>query len=254
MYCSKCGREVRNGAKFCDQCGTSVLKKKKPIGKIIGILAAIAVVAALSVAVVLTGVIGVIGGVFLVRANSLENRLTRDMWWYEPRFYNEPYDYSDSDWFKEQHPGAPEKGYWVTGTCASIRFCQYGTIRNESYSAPPSYSGGGAYMFSYEATADHYSPSMEWTGWSSNSTTWSLMDNKTLVIYDETYFWDENEAENTWYLSGDTLRIGKDYLTKVRPNINCVSDMPPYWCENCGQEGPFASTCPNCGDTKKRSD
>ena len=31
MYCSECGKEIKNGAKFCGECGAKVKKDKKKI-------------------------------------------------------------------------------------------------------------------------------------------------------------------------------------------------------------------------------
>lgn len=64
MYCSKCGTEMPEGAKFCKECGASVepkqKKKRLPIGIVV---AAVIVVATVTVGVCFaTGVIGGQGG------------------------------------------------------------------------------------------------------------------------------------------------------------------------------------------------
>ena len=39
MYCKRCGRELKDKAKFCPRCGTAILRprKKKKTGKIVAL-------------------------------------------------------------------------------------------------------------------------------------------------------------------------------------------------------------------------
>ena len=70
MYCKRCGRELKDKAKFCPRCGTAILRprKKKKTGKI--------------VALTLSGLIllGACSGVFVYRDTLMAwlNQLNRN--------------------------------------------------------------------------------------------------------------------------------------------------------------------------------
>lgn len=282
MFCENCGNAVRNGAKFCVHCGHRI----EPMEDVQEVSEAQETAVTQEIpetpeaaatceetiqqpetennepeqtahtpmsttkkliigAVAITAVVLLI--VVLCKNFSLEKRLMGAVWWGDPKFSNDAYDYSDSEWFQEEYPRSPTKGYYVNGDCESLLFCEYGTIRRIRYATP------GDYMSSHEVTADNYSGGYKWESSSDNSTTWTLLDGKKLSVGDEVYRWSSGESENTWYMTATTLRIGTQRYTKTKPRINNVLDAPPYWCAHCGEEGPFKSKCPECEHEEKIS-
>lgn len=155
----------------------------------------------------------------------------KNTWWLEISFDNE------ESYNKDR--------YWVTARCGRITFCFSGNVRGEYFDF-----GDGAYRVSYKVTADNMPSYFEFSDVSSgNGGTWELLDNKELLFNDEYYEWDKDESEDTWYLKGDTLRIGEDYYSAENPGVRVSEDAKriSYWCANCGEAGPFDDReCPEC--------
>lgn len=253
MFCPKCGAEQAENNKFCFSCGcalsaidqsqekaTAVQGQPKAFKKAVTVVLVIAVL--------------VMGVIIFINTNSLENRLKSNIWWEELRFSNSKYDYSDSDWWQEDFPDLLPKGYYVNGHCDSILFCEYGTIRLESYQTPP--NDGGAYTVSEEVTFENgLWRSFEWkVDYSTNDQSWELLDDNRLAIGNKTYTWSKTESDDTWYLSSTELRIGETTYTKEKPDFQVESGLPPYWCANCGREGPYSGDCPQCDSDETRTD
>ena len=248
MYCTKCGFKMEDDVQFCSRCGHNANKsitgpkttEKKSIKDRLQKMTKKQLLWIIAAVCVLTVVIGLI----IYNPFSLENRLMGKKWWTEINVDCEYYDYSDGD------------GYWVRASCGSIVFCPYGTIRNQYYYTP--ISSGTAYDMDHEVTKDSIPGYFEWGmgkyGQFYNSGTWELMSGRRLVLGESVYEWSRAESEDTWYLSGNSLRIGDSYYTSKDPNLNIIDDDVPYWCANCGEPGPYTKQCPNCGSKKKTED
>jgi len=250
MFCKYCGNKLKDNAKFCSQCGHKTDDTQSPVDfndpQETTIRIHIGKKAVISIILVFAVILGV---VIANNLPSLEDKLMKNTWWSEPQFHNDDYDYSDSSWYKEEHPDSPVVGYYVTGYCESLVFCEYGTIRKDKYNSPG--DSGGAYTSSNKITADNFPSSYRWLMYSDNKETWTLLDGKKLSVGEKVYRWDSYESESTWYMTSTTLRIGEDSYTKEKPRIYNVPDPPPYWCAHCGEAGPFKSKCPTCDKTEK---
>lgn len=257
MYCIRCGLKIQEGMRFCGRCGhclddsfpperkqetvqttsTSPMRKltTRQLKRIIAVICLVAVVA----------------GLLIWNPFSLENRLMGKKWWSDIRVNCEYFDYSDSEYIDSP----AECGYWVDAYCDSLVFCPYGTIREQDYMTPE-FAPSCAYATTYEVTPENVPSWFEWSmGYYRNSGTWEIMSGRRLVLNDNTYDWSQSEDENTWYLSGNTLRIGNRQYTSEDPGLSIINDdVIPYWCANCGEPGPYRKECPNCESKKKTED
>lgn len=243
MVCQNCGCKLKTGAVFCHVCGAPASQAVPPVRPRRSFARIL-----IPVTVLLMLAIG--AAVWYFQANSLENRLMEKQWWSEIYFQNRAYDFSDSEWWKEDHPNSPEKGYWVDGRVTQLRFFPHGTIRDIYYVTPVG-APGTAWMSDHEVTEQNYSPTYTWNGGSGNRGSWSVWDDDTLEFYGSLYKWSEQESNGTWYMTGDTLRIGTNYYTARAPRIYNTAGLPPYWCANCGESGPYDGKCPNCDSKEK---
>lgn len=239
MYCKYCGNEIPENTTFCKNCGNQLLYEtvdsnetpapQRTRGFASTIIKKAVLIAAV-IAVLITGI------VFFTKTNSLDKKLMQNGWWEEIQFDNEPRAYDDS--------------YWVTAKCHRITFCPSGNVREDKF-----HFGWGAYELSYEVNAENMPSNFSFPEVSSyNDYYWELLDGKELLYNDNYYEWSSTEDDDTWYLKGDTLRIGDTYYTTKNPGVKVDNDFDeiPYWCANCGQKGPYNETrCPNCDSKEK---
>lgn len=228
--CPQCGNIIENEAKFCIMCGCQVIKQedksllhtteektvqKKKKTKKYAIITLSVIIAVVVIIVV------------IIQQNTLENKLMRQTWWETEinlsRYSGYLRDYNSAEY-------------------ESITFCESGNVRIESF-------------YSKEYTWGDDTPESWWNGRftqlnSDNEYKWELLDNDKLFFRGVYYEWSKFKAEDTWFCDGNTLRIGRTTYTSERAPFSVNSSIP-YWCDYCGEEGPFGDSCPECGKTKK---
>lgn len=195
MYCTNCGERVDDG-KFCPYCGYSLDSyyvatssidnahfirksgKYKPIiFVVIGII--------LFVSVIL---------IFRITPEKLKKKLAAETWYSE----EEKSTYNDSgDFYSE---------YNIDITYWEYQFRLDGEVEMTCYEE--CYRSYDSFDF------DEYDYSYwDYDEWDKEEE-WKILDDKSLKIDDVYYKWDSYADENTWYLSGNTLRIGEsEYKT-----------------------------------------
>lgn len=229
--CPQCGSIIENEAEFCIKCGSQVIKpedkyllhitEEKTVHKKTKKNAIIT----LSVIIVVVAIIAIF--VVIIQQNTLENRLMRETWWEE-------------DIRLSRHNGRLQS--YNSAEYKSITFCESGNVRIESFS-------------STEYTWSEDDPESWWNGRftfleSDNEDKWELLDNDKLYFRGVYYSWSTYSDDDTWYLAGDTLRIGRTTYITARASFSVNSNIP-YWCDYCGEEGPFGDSCPECDKSKK---
>lgn len=247
MYCSNCGKEISENTRFCETCGKQVLVEsvvvnqnaaKKGLKVSAKSLSAIIILIVAAITTFLIAITFLITGVaFVTNQNSLDKKLMNNTWWEEIQFFN---NYSESS-------GC----YHVTARCDRITFCPSGNVRCEEFDF-----GWGSYTFAHKINKENMPLYFSFPEASSdNDMLWELLDDKELLLDNTYYKWSRRKAEDTWYLKGNTLRIGYTYFTSENPGVNVDDDADriPYWCSNCGEEGPFEEIrCPEC-DCKEKT-
>lgn len=236
MYCTNCGFKNEDNVNFCASCGNKITvnesspvtlnKKPKNQSSKKGLYIILSIV--VCVALVVTSILFFYPG-------SLEKQLTENKWWTKVRVSCEANEY--------------DSRYTVLIYCDRYIFCPTGTVRQEGFDM-----GWGAYYSSYKVTKDNIPSYYEFQeAGSGNNRTWELLEDDVLLFDDKYYEWSKTKAEDTWYLDGDNLRIGTLYLTTTEPENKLSDDAerPPYWCTNCGEDGPYDIKCPECGSKEK---
>lgn len=231
--CNECGNSINEGDNFCCKCGCQAIKQEdksllhttdeKTVQKKKTMKHAII---ALSVIIAVVVII-----VVIIQQNTLEKRLMRHTWWEKEITIDSLYN----------------RTHWVNYAYYSSRvFCESGNIRIEDFEASRTSSEeikSGEWYVTFSEVSSY------------NNDKWELLENDELYINDSCYKWDKNENYNTWYLDGDTLRIGKTIYTSKARNFavdnKSSNNNIPYWCDYCGEEGPFGDSCPECDKTKK---
>ena len=246
-FCSKCGIQVNQDDDFCFNCGCRLNQIDRfnndrfsgfydeNKNNIKGYINRGLIKKTLAILVVFICVSGLVFFVnFLFDAYSPENRLMKNEWWAETRFENSEcrYGYGNSDEMID--------GYSSYGVAKMVVFCEYGTIRVDKYVSEYCYSQNGL-------SAANCSSRLSWDCRSNNDTLWKILDDNVLVVDEEKYTWSDDIEEDTWYLTNGKLRIGNEVFTTSKPSyVKDTYDVPPYWCERCGQQGPYARECPEC--------
>ncbi len=188
------------------------------------------IIGALSVIAV---VIVVIVGILLFQKSALEKRLKSKTWWEEIEITNTPHG----------------DRYDVSMSCKRYTFCKSGNIREEDFGF-----GDGVYWSNKEVTLDNIPEHYTFSDVrSSNDENWKISLNKKLKFEGKSYRWNKEEAEDTWYIKGDTLRIGKIICSIEKPSLDIYpfGEEIPYWCAKCGKKGPYENECPNCKSKDK---
>lgn len=227
--CNECGNSINEGDNFCCKCGCQAIKqedkallhttdektvqKKKTMKHAIITLSVI--IAVITIVVV------------IIQQNTLENKLMRHTWW-ETKINLSRYGSALRDYNSAEYE--------------SITFCESGNVRIESF-------------YSKEYTWGDDTPESWWNGRftqlnSDNEYKWELLDNDELFFRGVYYRWSNSNDEDTWFCDGNTLRIGRTTYTSERAPFSVNSSIP-YWCDYCGEEGPFGDSCPECDKTKK---
>lgn len=243
-FCGNCGTKVNEEDAFCLNCGNKLFQgvqnsfftisqtenKKKSFSPNKNIIKKLVLILTLGLCV-----FGVIFSVnYFLELYSLENRLMKNEWWADTRFESSEssYRYSNSDEMID--------GYSTYGVAEMFVFCEYGTIRIDKYISERCLSEN-------RLTADTCPSYLDWRCSSDNDSLWRILDDNTLVVNDDRYEWKNDGDEDTWYMSNGKLRIGENVYTLNRPSyVKNTYKVPPYWCEKCGQEGPFKRECPEC--------
>ncbi len=241
--CLFCGKELREGARFCSHCGQEQVldsaedsvgsdvqstnyvvpaPEEPPVtdadgetpsshGKKKGIV--IGIVSALLCFVLIL--------VLCFSLKSPEDILTDHSWYGEIDVDCDYYDWSDVD------------GYFFSASCRKKIFYSNGEARNIYYEIG---NGGVVGPFRSEVTKDNIPPHAKWGKTAGYSDKWEVLDDKTLKYDGEYYSWDKTKDtrcdcddhyckhRNTWYITRGNLRIGNRNYTSKKPDRLFIDD------------------------------